>query len=108
MPMTAATLPNPVPAIVCAPDAFLLRRVGHCSTCDAVQRFAGRDQAWCGVTWTCCGCGDMWTDGHRHERPFRRGWRKENIATAERLWAEAAAFNPNGHAAWLRDHVKGS
>lgn len=32
---------------------------------------------------TCLGCGDMWTDGEMHDRPFARGWRQENIKDAK-------------------------
>lgn len=97
--MTAPTVHVHLPA------EFLLRRRRKCPTCKAVRRFAGRDAAWYGTTWTCCGCGDSWTDGERHQRPFRRGWRAEAIAAAQRTWDEAAAFDPAEHSAWVRAEV---
>lgn len=92
--------------IVCRPDEFLLRRERDCPTCGSSQRFAGRDAVWYGTTWTCCGCGDSWTDGERHPRPFERGWRKKAIAAAERTWEAAAAFDPAGHSAWLHAQAR--
>ena len=91
--------------ILCRPAEFLFRRETNCPTCESNQRFAGRDAAWYGTTWTCCGCGDSWTDGERHERPFERGWRKKSIAVAEKTWADAANFDPADHVAWLRDQL---
>ncbi|WP_328344903.1 hypothetical protein [Micromonospora sp. NBC_00421] len=92
-------------AVVCRPNQFLLRRITFCPTEQKRRRFAGRDAAWYGTTWTCCGCGDSWTDGERHERPFRRGWRSAAVAAARRVWDEAAAFDPADHAAWVRAEV---
>jgi len=41
---------------------------------------------WYGWHVTCLRCGDQWEDGELLSRPFRPGWRKENIARAkERL-----------------------
>jgi hypothetical protein len=45
----------------------------------------GQFQEWYGMTWTCCGCGETWTDGEQHERPFVPGWRKSNIEYARRV-----------------------
>lgn len=45
--------------------------------------------AWYGPTLTCLGCGDAWTDGELHERPFQRGWRANSIAKAQRDWRSA-------------------
>lgn len=90
--------------ILCAPDQFILRRIRHCPTCKRRRRFSGRDALWYGTTWACCGCGDRWTDGERHERPFRRGWRRESIAQARADWAvgsgDRAAFQ-----AWLTAQI---
>jgi len=54
----------------------------HCPTCgekaDAFEWF----QEWYGWHSTCLKCGDQWQDGELCPRPFRRGWRRENIANA--------------------------
>ncbi|MFJ5532415.1 hypothetical protein [Streptomyces sp. NPDC093261] len=93
------------PVAVCRPSAFLLRQIAFCPTCERRRRFAGRDCAWYGPTWTCCGCGDAWTDGERHPRPFRRGWRAEAIAAAKLQWRAAALFARSYHGRWLREQL---
>jgi hypothetical protein len=99
-------MPEPIPtAIVCAPPEYLSRAVQYCPTCKRRRRFSGRDAAWYGCTWTCCACGDSWTDGERHERPFQRGWRKDAIARAKRTWDDAAAFKTIDHLAWIKERV---
>lgn len=62
-----------------------LRRRRRCPTCAARRTFVVEYPAspWYGATWTCLGCGDMWSDGERHERPFRPGWRPQRIAHAK-------------------------
>lgn len=62
-------------------------RVNDCPTCERPRRMLGQFQDWYGVTWTCAGCGDMWADGERHERPFCPGWRKQNIEHARAVLA---------------------
>jgi hypothetical protein len=74
--------------------------------CKHRRRFAGLDAPWYGATWTCCGCGDSWTDGERHVRPFRRGWRKDAIAHARSIWDSAAGLTKRDHAEWLRDELR--
>jgi hypothetical protein len=92
---------------VCAPAAYLSRHIRYCHTCKQRRRFAGRDTPWYGCTLTCCACGDSWTQGERHQRPFRRGWRKDAIARARRTWAEAAAFTTIDHIEWVKESVGG-
>ncbi|MFI7073628.1 hypothetical protein [Micromonospora sediminicola] len=87
------------------PDEFLPRRIVFCPVEQRRRRMAGRDAAWYGATWTCCGCGDSWTDGEMHPRPFKRAWRKEAVAAAKRMWLEAAGFNPAEHTAWVREQL---
>ena len=36
---------------------------------------------------TVAGCGDMWQDGERLERPFCPGWRSKNIQHAREMLA---------------------
>ena len=67
----------------------VLRRIHRCPTCERRRRFVALVYEWYEATWTCCGCGDAWTDGERHERPFLRGWRAKPIAKAKRAWAES-------------------
>lgn len=88
--------------VVCRPNEFLLRRITHCPTEQKRRRFSGRSAVWYGTTWTCCGCGDSWTDGERHERPFARGWRAKAMAGAKQVWEEAASFDRTEYTAWVR------
>lgn len=85
---------------ICWGDDFPVRRIDHCPTCKKRRRFAGRDGGlYYGITWICCGCGDRWTGGERHERPFRPRWRQENIAAAKETWRIAPPKAE--HRAWL-------
>lgn len=59
-------------------------RVNHCPTCERQRRMLAQFQEWYGTTWTCAGCGEQWSDGEMHERPFCPGWRRENIEYARR------------------------
>lgn len=92
-------------SVICAPPEFLRRFIAFCPTCKGRRRFAGREAAWYGVTVTCCGCGDSWTDGERHPRPFCRGWRAEAAAKAKQLWKTAGKFDPAAHEQWLREQL---
>ena len=56
--------------------------VNECPTCERPRRMLGQHQEWYGTTWTCCGCGEQWSDGEQHSRPFERGWRQANIRRA--------------------------
>lgn len=70
-----------------APACTLSCHVNHCPTCDRPRRMLGSFAEWYGITLTCTGCGDMWSDGYRHERPFAPGWRRQNIEHARRKLA---------------------
>lgn len=59
----------------------------HCPTCDRLRRFSAQFQEWYGWTKVCAGCGDMWSDGEMHERPFCPGWRKQNREYARKVLA---------------------
>lgn len=63
----------------------LIREV--CSTCLRSRRFVAAYYEWYGPTWTCLRCGDSWNEDGRCERPFRRGWRKESIRCAWKVFA---------------------
>lgn len=91
--------------IVCRPPQFPLRRILHCPTCKTRRRFAGLDAPWYGPTWTCCTCGDSWSDGERLMRSNRRGWRAEEAAKAKRTWTEAGQYSLADHHQWLRRHL---
>lgn len=41
---------------------------------------------WYGASVVCLRCGDRWADGERLPRPFARGWRKDSIESARKLW----------------------
>lgn len=69
------------------------RRVTMCPTEERRRRIVGWSQDWYSTVWTCCGCGDSWSDGERMERPFARGWRQRAIAGAKADWI---AYGPRG------------
>ena len=53
--------------------------VDTCPTCERMRKHLWTCYEWYGGTLSCAGCGDSWQDGLRAERPFARGWRRENI-----------------------------
>lgn len=91
--------------IICRPSGFPIRRMLHCPTCKQRRRFAGRDYTWYGPTITCCGCGDSWSNGERHDRPRRRGWRAVEIAAAKELWDEAGQYTKAEREQWFKDEM---
>lgn len=91
--------------IICRPAEFLRRRIASCPICRSKRRFVGREAVWYGITWSCCGCGDSWTDGELHPRPFCRGWRAEAIARAKRMWDEAGPFDQAVYDRWCREQL---
>lgn len=72
---------------VYAPPVTRFCSVNHCPVCERPRRMLGEFAEWHGTTWTCCGCGDKWTEGEMHERPFSPGWRKQNIEHARKALA---------------------
>ncbi len=62
------------------------RRIVKCPTEGKRRRWVGWSQEWYAAIWTCCGCGDSFSDGERMERPFRPGWRQQAIAKAKADW----------------------
>ena len=81
---------------VCGGAAYYQRRIMHCPVCERRRRFVF---AWSWSPYyapiaTCCGCGDSWSDGDRHQRPFKRGWRQEAIASAKERWNAGSAGVP--------------
>jgi hypothetical protein len=74
--------------MVCRSTFTYRRRVRDCPTCKRRRRFvlAVDDNPYYGSIWTCCGCGDSWSDGERMPRPFARGWRARAIAKAKARW----------------------
>lgn len=94
--------PNTETVVVCRPPNFPIRRILTCPTCKCRRRMAGRDGGpYYGPTLTCLGCGDSWTCGEMHERPFQRAWRTKAIASAKRAWEEAGHHSRAEHTAWL-------
>jgi hypothetical protein len=59
-----------------------------CPTCQRQRRMLAQFQEWYGTTLTCAGCGDQWTDGERHGRPFAPGWRERSIRNARSQLAQ--------------------
>jgi hypothetical protein len=88
-----------------APASFPSQPRRRCPTCATVTRHAVREYGWYDPTLTCCECGDSWSGGVRHERPFRRGWRKDAIARAEQAWAAAGSVTAADREAWFADQL---
>ncbi|MBX9392237.1 hypothetical protein K4749_01150 [Streptomyces sp. TRM72054] len=88
--------------IICRPPSFPIRRILNCPTEGRRRRMAGIDGGpYYGPTLTCLGCGDAWTCGEMHERPFQRGWRQKAVAAAKRAWEEAGRYTRAEYDAWL-------
>lgn len=81
-------------SVVCTSDPEYLRRVRFCPVEQRRRRMVAQVADWYSATWTCCGCGDEWTDGEMHQRPFRPGWRRDNAAEAKRMWADHDPMSP--------------
>lgn len=96
------TSTNALP-VVCSPSQYPRRHVRHCPICKRRRRMIALDAVWYGPTVTCCGCGDSWTDGELHPRPFKRGWRAEAIAKAKRDWDAAGPFDQAAYDRWFRE-----
>ncbi|MFD6490328.1 hypothetical protein [Streptomyces sp. NPDC060188] len=91
--------------IVCRARGYAIRRIFRCGTCKTRRRMLWRDEAWYGVTITCCHCGDRWQDGERYPRPSKRGWRTEAAAKATVEWLGAGAYDKAAHRAWLAEEI---
>ena len=72
---------------VCGPPPGIHERgtSPHCKGQRAVYTWDGAYYGYTGY----CECGDAWSDGYLHERPFRRGWRQEAQREFEKKWATA-------------------
>ncbi len=90
---------------LCRPDSLPVRTTTRCPVCKSEQRMAGFLQLWYGQTATCLNCGDMWTDGEMHPRPFKPRWRSENIAAAQKWWDEAKGYTDADRAAWIHTQI---
>lgn len=87
--------------IVCRARRYNIRRIFRCPTCKTRRRMLAQDEAWYGMTVTCCHCGDSWQDGELCPRPRMRGWRKEAAAKATAAWLAAGTYDRAAHRAWL-------
>lgn len=58
-----------------------------CPVCQRPRRMLAQHAEWYGYTITCAGCGDKWSDGEMHDRPFERGWRRQSIEYARKKLA---------------------
>lgn len=63
-------------------------RVLACPTCRHRRRMLARFQEWYGWTLVCLSCGETWTDGEMHERPFCPGWRRKSVKAARAVVRE--------------------
>lgn len=91
---------------LCSPDTLPIRLTCNCPVCGSDQRMAGFLQLWYGQTITCLGCGDMWTDGEMHPRPFKPRWRAENTAKAQQWWDEAEGYTDEKRSAWIQAQIE--
>lgn len=58
-------------------------KVRKCPSCEREDaQFYGWFQEWYGWNMTCTECGEQFADGEWLERPWRPGWREENILEA--------------------------
>lgn len=82
--------------IVCGGSVAVRRHVMRCPVCERKRRVVSHWSAspYYAPSFTCCACGDSWSDGWLAERPFRRGWRREAIEAAKAAWAAAVAGWP--------------
>lgn len=95
--------------VICRPPSFPIRRILACPTCKQRRRMAGIDGGpWYGPTLTCLGCGDSWTCGEMHDRPFARAWRVKSVAAAKRAWERAGRYSRAEHAEWLAAELAAS
>ena len=90
---------------MCGGGGIAIRTVRRCPTCKQRRRFTGRDEAWYGLTVTCCSCGDTWSCGELLTHPFRRGWRKEAAAKARARWASAVRLGSPEHHQFIREEI---
>ena len=70
-----------------APKGEHFASVNYCPVCERPRRMLGWFVEWYGTTHTCAGCGDQWTDGEQHNRPFAPGWRRKSIEHARTMLA---------------------
>lgn len=75
-----------------APTNRAIKRVA-CPTCKRRTFMVGFFYEWYGWTLTCLGCGDQWTDGEMHPRPFAPKWRERNKEAARKMWRKAKAHD---------------
>ena len=73
---------------ICSPRYIEIKLpIVDCPTCERPRRMLYRLAAWYGAEWTCLTCGEEYSaDEGRMERPFRRGWREDNVRRAKEFW----------------------
>lgn len=59
-----------------------------CIHCEKSRFFVVASQEWYGRIGTCLKCGEQFGDDEWLARPFARGWRKENIANAKKVFRQ--------------------
>lgn len=91
--------------VVCSPPSFDERRVFYCPICKQRRRMLCRRFVWYGTELTCLGCGDSWTDGELHPRPFKPGWREESKQRARRLFAACAPRQKGALRRWINEQL---
>jgi hypothetical protein len=76
------------------PTTFYRRRIEYCPFEQRRQEMVVGFAEWYDPTVFCCGCGDCWTAGERHERPLSRYWRRDAVRTIRQLW-DVATYGPS-------------
>lgn len=75
---------------ICTPPSIDARIVRiDCPTCERRSYATRLDYEWYGPTTTCLRCGEAWSDGERHERPFAPRWRQERVRQAKEVYRAA-------------------
>lgn len=93
-----------VTGALCVPGVLeIARHVWPCPVCKRRRRHVVifDTSPWYAPRVMCCGCGDSWTEGELHERPFLPGWRKEATAKAKQYWADAFSLTDEQRREWF-------
>ena len=51
-----------------SPKGYTFRTIQACGTCKRRRRFIVQMFEWYSTMWTCCGCGNTWSDDGRYKK----------------------------------------
>jgi len=71
---------------ICGGGGIPFRTVRFCPNCQRRRRFSGTIVPYYAPIFTCCACGDAYSEEGRLRRPFARGWRKQASRKAMVDW----------------------